>query len=68
MKANLDLGTILIITAVLKAKGQGLYSKRPKSHKAVRTVDLDARTVDALRKLRASQSADAVVPTTLSVR
>ena len=52
---NLRRGTVFVVATVVKAK-QGLISKRPKTRRAVRTVDLDDGTIEVLREHRARQT------------
>ena len=56
---NLELGTVFVAVTVAKVKG-GLIQKRPKTPRAVRTVDLDKKTVQALKEHRAQQIASGV--------
>ena len=56
---NLELGTVLVAANVVKPKG-GLISKRPKTRRAVRTIDLDPRTIEVLREHKARQIASGV--------
>ena len=51
---NLDRGTAFVAATVVKPKN-GLMSKRPKTRRAVRTIDLDPGTVEVLKEHRARQ-------------
>ena len=51
---NLDRGTAFVAATVVKTK-QGLMSKRPKTRRAVRTIDLDPGTIEVLKAHRAQQ-------------
>ncbi|MCY4416116.1 MAG: tyrosine-type recombinase/integrase [Chloroflexi bacterium] len=51
---NLDLGNIFVAATVVKTK-KGLMSQRPKTRRAVRTIDLDPGTIEVLKEHRARQ-------------
>jgi len=56
---NLDLGTLFVASTVVKVK-QRLLLKRPKTRRAVRTIDLDPKTIQMLRGHRARQIASGI--------
>ena len=56
---NLNLGTLFVAFTVVKVK-ERLIVKRPKTRRAVRTIDLDEGTIDVLKEHRARQIASGV--------
>ena len=55
---NLDQGYVRVVEAAVKTHRQGMITKRPKTTKGVRTIDLDDRTIEVLRRLRLKQFLD----------
>ena len=55
---NLDQGYVRVVEAAVNTHRQGMITKRPKTTKGVRTIDLDDRTIEVLRRLRLKQFLD----------
>ena len=52
---DFDRGTVRVVESAVKTREHGMIVKRPKTVNAVRTIDLDNRTVALLRRHRDAQ-------------
>ena len=55
---DLDQGYVRVVESAVKSHHQGMITKRPKTAKGVRTIDLDDRTIEVLTRHRLKQVLD----------